>query len=606
MPLNTKAGAQAMPPKRLFFFEGLAVLSGLLLRVAGARASFQFDDFLVLSEVKHAHFFDAGFLFQPIFNHLNPGLKLLSGLMIRAVGFHYGPYLWLLAVLHAVAALLLLLLLRRLRVTPGLRVLLVFAYAVSPVWCSTASLWTSGAQAMPVECLGLACLLLIVDYHLAPRWWTLTLGLTLWAGAALFHEFGLLVGPAGVALCVLMRALGWPTDHEVKRLRLTAALVGASLALYFALTMGPSHRVPGRLPDGAALLGLYEDTVVNALAPIVLGGRLAWRPAGVGVAAPPIEWSVVATVALAALIITAGLRNPRSLWWFSLPAVFIAFQTGLVAYVRLGQLGALVMRELRYLTDLMWMIAIAIGVAFSTPPTAWFAGTRASRFFAQRGSAALVAAAVVVGAASTTSIVRYEAVTAGNGGPRYFATVAASVAALRAQGLNPAIVNGYVPDAVVPRYLGPWADFDHVFRLAEMPLGVDLVGHDPCLIDGDGQVVAARFKPIFSQRAEAGGCLDPEAGYPSVPLGLAADRYVMQVELAPKSKFSVPFVETGVGADGLVSGPPAAVRPDGWVEVPQSGAFFIATHPRPVDAIGAHIGEGGCLKVVAIGTLSPR
>ena len=447
---------------------------------------------------------------EPYAGHVMPGGMYLTWLAgaIHAYDFTVAGVL-LVAMQAAADVGLLVLLVRMFGLRPGILpplALYLFTVFSTPmaVW------WAAGVNQIPFQVVLFWALAAHVSYlrtrelrHLAVTVAWLVLGL------AFYEKTVLVLGAIGIvslsyfATGTLRHRLATMWE-QYRPATLLLVLLGASyLALYAEVGLNFSATEAGN----DLLGGVATNLAIEAYAPALVGGPLAWTHQGPGSLPDPSALVVAASVLVIVLVIReihrARLRSLRA-WW--LPAFFLVCDVALVLVGRATFVGDVIALEYRYQSELGAVTALALACA--TLPIRGAVETveprRRSRFLDARGRVAVAVAAVSgLGLVSSTQFATYWSDHAE--GKPYFDRLLAPVK--DAEHPVP-LVDGPVPNFIMwglgypanlqSRLLAPYADRVD-FRTSAV---------DTLLIAGpDGTVGPVAIPPV--RRAEPGpreGC----------------------------------------------------------------------------------------------------
>jgi hypothetical protein len=233
----------------------------------------------------------------------------------------------------------------------------------------------------------------------------------------------------------------------------TAGLLGASFAVYYLSEVPSIFQTPSW-----ELAGELGDTMVGtAFASGLVGGPWRWDDSNppVGFADPP-AWSVHgAWVLVAVLAVVWALRRERTGRAWLLLAGYLAAAFGLVLTSRAPVGGAAIGLEYRYLTDVLPVAVLTLGLVTMSVPGAPGGSTRRERELLLVAPSARLAAVLItlVCVGGTVSSVTYARIWhTDNPGADY---TAAARAGLRGQGLVD-LPDQKVPHEVIPGFSAPY------------------------------------------------------------------------------------------------------------------------------------------------------
>jgi hypothetical protein len=328
------------------------------------------------------------FLVRDYSGHLEVGQYFLYWLIGRDAGLSFVPAAVSLIVLQLAASCLLLAVLRQLFGRSSWLLLPFAGYLFTPLGLVVATWWAAGLQALPLQITMLLTVLGLVRAvrRRSWRWGAVSVGAQ--AVGLLFWEKAVLIFPAALAVLVLVEWAGTPVRARA-RLLLTSWWVlvphGLVLAAYTAvyLSVVDSSSVLGQeTQDVARTTG---ETVVRLLVPGLFGGP--WTDEGGENTVFPRVGDVGAVLAVALLVgavaASVWLRGSRALQGWLLGVAYVAADLVLLQVGRADFVG-LLMRDPRYITDSLPVLAIGICAAFSGPTVSrrrpsWVPATAGSR-----------------------------------------------------------------------------------------------------------------------------------------------------------------------------------------------------------------------------------
>ncbi|HZB49897.1 MAG TPA: hypothetical protein VE547_12470, partial [Mycobacteriales bacterium] len=268
-------------------------------------------------------------------------------------------------------------------------------------------------------------------------------------------------------------------------------LVAAYLLLYLDRT-DPTGRQPAPATVGD-VLALTREAVLDGFLPGLIGGP--WRGGYFG-SLPPEPGAgavVVAVVVVAAVVVPSCVARPRAAIpaWLVL-AVYLGFDIGLVAGLRLDFIGPAIGRDPRYTADAVVVAALALGFALlpvagapaTGPVPGRFAGLRAQ--LAERPPPGPVPASLVLLSAYLASCLITTGLSAQHmertSGKAYVATARGELA--RQAGAS--VWDGPVPDDLMAAMFGRDASASRVFASLRPPPRFDEPTADLRMLDGLG------------------------------------------------------------------------------------------------------------------------
>ncbi len=501
-----ESGTQTAPlrprPARLVLI-GLVGAQVVALAHFTSRSFFVYDDFIYLRQAQRRGL-SLRFLAQPLNLHFSPAHRFVDWLIERAFPLNFGVAQLLLLACFAASLILLHEVLAELfGHGPGPLVLTVL-YGTSLVQVGVAQWWASGLQSLPSTVLSLAAILAYLRYHRNGSRRMLVVSSMAFTVGLLFY-----IKPLLVPLYIfLLRVLVLDPGRTVRESLAAVAREWRTWALYLAPAMVyvAGYAVwywhsSGTSSPGA--IGRYLE---------ISWGR-AFLPDFVGFAVAP--GPMPTTAAVAVLAVQAGLlmivgwsvvRHPRA-WraWAFFVAVFVAngLATGLV---RLGTFGPDVAYSYRYWMEAAYLLPVALGAAFlGFPKRPGAMGRLASQISARpwwrtvAWSAASVAMAahLVLVWSSADHLSRQWA---GHDAGLYMGKVRSQLRYLAQLGIRPTIVDGAVPDSVMPAWMAYGADvpynrYSELFPLLGGRLQFDRPSPNLFRVGSDGTLARVAFVP---------------------------------------------------------------------------------------------------------------
>jgi hypothetical protein len=553
---------------------------------------------------------DAGYLGKVVFIHYAPGLRLGYWALESAAPLEWAAGLGGLLVLFAGSIFLLDRILRKLYGERRTNLLLLLLFGTS-ILLVTSFLWfADGLHKLPSTFLSL----LAVDAYLT-HWKTrsrqaLALSVAAVALGSLFYVKVLLV-PMYLLLIRLLfleerprRALG-----TVWAERWTWLAFAPPLALYLwnYLANYSQTRGPGPSLD---LLGDYLwlnwfKGVTPALAGVEIGPHAA--RSGVLLA-------VVAQLALIG-VIALSVHLKRSAWraWLFWGIAFCA-NAALVGLGRLGTMGLeRVGQELRYDTEMAWLLPLALGFAFfpgtvaarAAPPLrARFTWTVQPRV---RAGAALAVCAYLVAAAATGSGISSSWREKNSGPPQaYVENVRADVGRMVRAGRSPVAIDDQVPAFLIGSADHPLNRLERLMPAVEPRLRVVVGSSQPLQVGDDGHVGPARLQPLVrgAQALAGAGRLRVASGRPAGRCleGGTDLRFASRPMLAGQSLYALVSydVKRRASAPGRIASGPASRA--GAVPLDRSRNRALVNLGRPL-RVTLPPGARACVRSLAVGWL---
>lgn len=358
---RSAAAALADPVERTCY--GLVLLSLAIWGWAASRSYFRHDDFIYFHRAVTEPL-TLDFLFTGYQGHLMPGQFLIVEGIVELA-----PLSWTAAVavvllfrlVACVAAVRLLVALFGRR--PGILAPLAL-YLFSPLLVLPFLWWAAALQVLSLQAALVLAALAHVRWLRSGRPRDAALSVAAVAGGLLFWEKALLIPVVLVGLGLLARRAGLPAAAG-RALPYWAAhglLVTGYLALYLTRTEGAGRDASAASVGDVAALA--REAVLGGFLPGLVGGP--WRGGYFGSLPPEpaVGAVVVAAVLVAAVVAVTCLLRPRIAVpaWLGL-AVYLGFDVGLVAGLRLDFLGPALGRDPRYTADAVVVAALALGFA---------------------------------------------------------------------------------------------------------------------------------------------------------------------------------------------------------------------------------------------------
>ena len=455
-----RAGRGLLIPLRPGVLHAGALVIALHVALTAWRVSRSWwwqDDLNMIAKASHRAL--PGLLLQGYNGHLMPANWALAWLVGNRTHFAWWPAAVELTVLVAAVDVALLAVLVRL-FGPRRAVLLPLALAccsgiplVSTVW------WAAGSQWLP------ACLSLLLAFrfhlgHLATgsrRDAVAAVASVL--GGLLFFEKALTVAVVLAGYTVLYAVDGPVPRRPWRALRRyrgywaahCALIVG--WALLYALRVR-TERAPAR--TSGEVVALAGQMVLHNLVPSMIGGPLRWYGQISALPTPP-GWFLAVSWAVAALAVAGSLLLRRAAWraWILL-AAWIAVAVALVAATRLAVIGPTLGRDGRYLTDVVPLTAICLGLAWlpvrgeldrARPPAP--TGDRAGRRPGGSPAVLAVAAALAVAACGAVSARGWDANWSSNPSRAYVTRLQRDLDVAAAFGATPVMLDQRLPEAIM-------------------------------------------------------------------------------------------------------------------------------------------------------------
>lgn len=259
--------------------------------------------------------------------------------------------------------------------------------------------------------------------------------------------------------------------------------------------------------DGSgAVAGELARTMLGEALPVgLVGGPWRWGSLNTPVVtADPPAWSVAsAWLLLVAVVVVVAIRRRRTGRVWALFVAYCGLAYLLLLTTRSPLVGAVIGGEYRYLTDVMPVAALCLGLATMTvrgadEPTVLRAGS--ARFSLRSLPVALAVLLAVSGLVSTIGYARvwHRDDVARN----WIEAVRGGLAAAGAVD----VADRSVPEDVVSPFVAPWNTLGELLPLAGIPASFSRVSSRLAFVGDDGRVVQAVVQPV------ALGAPGPEEG----------------------------------------------------------------------------------------------
>ncbi|MEA2470902.1 MAG: hypothetical protein QOE38_1901 [Thermoleophilaceae bacterium] len=545
-----------------------------------------------------------------VFIHYAPGLRLGYWGLERFAPLDWQAGLAALLVLFAGSMLLFHRILTRLLGDRRSNLVLVLLFGTS-ILLVTSFLWfADGLHKLPSTFLSLLAIDAYLTYWKTRSRAALVLSVAAVSLGSLFYVKALLV-----PLYLVMIRLLFLEERPRRALRVlwqerwTWLAFAPTVAIYlwnyganYAHTRGPSPSL--HLLGNYLWLNWFKG-VTPALAGVEVGPQAAHS----GV--------LFATVAQAVLIaiVAYSIHRKRGAWraWLFWGVAFCV-NAALVGFGRLATMGVdRVGKELRYDTEMSWLLPLALGFAF-------FPGTVAARPDAPVRARFRLPARAAVAAGLVAYLVAAAATGAGiseswrghNSDPakRYVTNVRADVARLAAGGHRLVAIDDQVPGFLIGSADHPLNRLEHLIPAIEPRLRVVVAAARPLQVGDDGHIAPALLQPLVSGRDAVSGsgrvrvvgahthvrggtrCLD----------GAGSLRFDSKPMLAGQSLYAfVSYrVERRVGRPGMiVSTPPSG---PGEVALDAARGQELVNLGRPL-RVSLPRGARACVRDLAVGWL---
>lgn len=490
---------------------------------------FYWDDLILIGRAGTQGLLSPSFLFDDHDGHVMPGAFLLSGSLIRLAPFSWPVAAMSLVALQLVASLALL---RALRVILGWRpvLLLPLMFALfTPLAVPAFAWWAAALNALPMTAaLAWVCADAILLIRTGNQRYAVTAVLA-YLGGLLFFEKAAVIPFAAFAVAAVLLHVGGDRRALATVWRRGARLWTAALAVT-ALWIGVYLLVVDQKRwtfDLAMTWDLLARSITHGIVPGLVGGPWEWQrwaPASPW-GTPPVTVMVLGWVALAAVVAVSLRRKERiGPVWAVAVGYAVACQVP-IYLMRSSRFTALELAQtLRYLPDLVVMLALLMAVAFCAPNrqgARWLDASRAR-------TAAVGAAVVVFLVSSGYSTVTFDRVWRDSPVPAYVANVQAGLAQARAAS-NAPMLDQEVDPLILQRVAWPENLVSHLFALLEDRPEFAATTTDLRVIDRTGHVVDALVTWVRALREGPA----PQCGYlvqPDRPVTMPLDGPLLPAE----------------------------------------------------------------------------
>lgn len=425
---------------------------------------FYWDDLVIVGRAGTLPLLSLDYLFTDHDGHVMPAAFLLGGAVTRLA-----PLVWIwpalsLLVLQLLASLSLLRALHTiLGWRPVLLVPLVFAL-FTPLTVPSFAWWAAALNYLPMLA-ALAWLTAdsILLVRTGNRRYAVT-GLLAYLGGLLFFEKSAVLPFVAFTVAVLLAyvtahpdPLRWVWRRGMALWVPALGLTTAWAVLYLAVV--DQRRWSG---DLAMTWDLLARSVTHGIVPALAGGPWQWHrwaPASPW-AVPPTAAMAVGWVALATVVAVSLLRKQRiGLLWLAAAGYALACQVP-IYLMRSSAFTALELAQtLRYLADLVWVLALLAAVGLCAPNRA---GARLKA--SPRRTAVVLTAAAAYLSASLVSTATFRTSWQDNPTKAYLQNAVSGLAAARAQSPAP-LLDQDVDPLILQRVVGPESLASHLFAL---------------------------------------------------------------------------------------------------------------------------------------------
>ena len=438
----------------------------MIRSVLAFAGDFYWDDLILVGRAGTGDLLSAQYLFDDHDGHVMPGAFLLAGAITLAAPLQwFGPALSLIVLQALASAALLRALYVILGWRPALLVPLTFAL-FTPLTVPAFAWWAAGLNSLPMQAaLAWVCADAILLVRTGNRRYAVT-GVLVFFGSLLFFEKSAVIPFVAFAVTAL---LAWVSGEPVRQvwhrgLRLWVGLLAVTVAwigVYLLVVDQQRWTL-----DLSMTWDLWWRSVTHGIVPGLAGGPWAWQrwaPASPW-ATPTVTVMVAGWLVLAAAVAVSMYRKERiGPVWLAAAGYAVACQVP-IYLMRSSQFTALELAQtLRYLADLVVVLALLAAVAFGAPNR-----DSARRLDASPArSAVVVAVAVAFLVSSLYSTVTFLRAWQDSPVPAYLANVRAGMAAL--DPLGPPLLDQEVDPMIMQRVAAPENLASHMFALLPGP-----------------------------------------------------------------------------------------------------------------------------------------
>ncbi|KDP02539.1 hypothetical protein [Mycobacterium avium] len=522
-PAAPVTSARTGPPYIALAAAALVVVQLAVRAVLAFGGYFYWDDLILIGKAGTHNLLAPSYLFDDHDGHLMPGAFLLAGTIIRAAPLDWTWPAVSLLVLQLLASLALL---RALHVILGWRpvLLIPFTFALfTPLAVPGFAWWAAALNSLPMlAALAWVCGDAILLVRTGNRRYALT-GVLVYLGGLLFFEKAAVIPFVAFAVAALLRHVAG--DRAAARtvwragLRLWIAsliLTVAWVALYLAVVNQQ------RWSSDLAMTGdLLSRSITHGIVPGLAGGPWhwdRWAPASPWATPPPLVMAL-GWLALAGVLAVSLLRKRRiGPVWLTAAGYAVACQVPIYLMRSSKQTALELAQTLRYLPDLVVVLALLAAVALSAPNRP--AGPRWLDASPKRTVVACGLAALFL-ASSLYSTATFLTSWRDNPAQPYLRNARAALAAAHAASDAP-LLDQEVDPLVLQRVAAPENLASHLFALLRDRPEFDSATTQLRMLDSSGRLIRARVTWV---RTITPGPM-PQCGYfaqPDRPARLVLD-----------------------------------------------------------------------------------
>jgi hypothetical protein len=473
---------------------------------------FYWDDLILVGRAGTQSLLSPAYLFDDHDGHVMPGAFLLAGGITRLAPLDWFWPALSLVVLQLLASLALL---RALHTILGWRpvLLIPLTFALfTPLGVPAFAWWAAGLNALPmVAAMAWVTSDAILLVRTGQRRYAVT-GTLVFLGGLLFFEKAAVIPFVAFAVTAVLAHVGGDPVRAVWRRGRTlwlacAAVTVAWVGVYLLVVDQQRWSFDPRMT-----WELLSRSITHGIVPGLVGGPWDWQrwapasPWGV----PPVSVMILGWVALAAVVAVSFTRKHRiGPVWALAAAYAIACQVP-IYLMRSSRFTALELAQtLRYLPDLVVVLALLLAVGFCAPNRA-----DSGRLDASRGrTVAVVAALALFAASSVYSTVTFLHSWRDNPTRDYLITAEAALAQAHSTSSAP-MLDQEVDPLILQRIQWPENLSSHVFALLRDRPEFDGATTDLRMFDSAGRILPAKVTWV---RSIVPGP-DPKCGYLVQPL----------------------------------------------------------------------------------------
>ena len=495
-PAAPVTSARTGPPYRRFALAAAALITVQLgiRAVLAFDGYFYWDDLILIGKAGTQNLLSPSYLFDDHDGHVMPAAFLVAGALIRLAPLVWtGPAISL-VVLQLLASLALL---RALYVILGWRpvLLIPLTFALfTPLGVPGFAWWAAALNSLPMlAALAWVCADAILLVRTGNQRYAVT-GVLAYFGGLLFFEKAAVIPFVAFAVAALL----WHVrgDREAARtvwkggIRLwttSLTLTVAWVALYLAVVNQQRWS-----SDLSMTWDLLCRSVTHGIVPGLAGGPWAWDrwvPASPWAAPPPAVMVLGWLVVVGALVVSLVRKQRIGLVWLTAAGYAAVCQVPIYLMRSSKQTALELAQTLRYLPDLVVVLALLIAVGFCAPNRTW----HVSRWLDASRQRALVTTglAVLFVASSLYSTATFLTSWRDNPAQPYLQNARAGLAAAHADS-NAPLLDQEVDPLVLQRVAYPENLASHMFALLRDRPKFATATTQLRMLDSSGRLINAR------------------------------------------------------------------------------------------------------------------